>query len=256
MHSPGTPFWGCGVLILAVCPTLGGGVTAPLPQWVLEVALSHPHWQLWSSPCHQGHSHQCAQRVRMAVSPRGSLTHPPPTPPQLPSPSPIPKQVADSHEHPRDPSCAVQPPDGHPLSVPRGSGGWSQCPRSAVAEPPPGVTLSRPLSATQCSPPPALHAAADGGGDIHLQVTHLTVAVSPPPSSSLCPGWRSLEPTRQRWDGQAQAGGVLLSPPSLPQAPPTSAPLMSLHPPPQIPSPKGLGHRGGWRGTVPSPRGV
>ncbi|OPJ84297.1 hypothetical protein AV530_015752 [Patagioenas fasciata monilis] len=44
--------------------------------------------------------------------------------------------------------------EAHCPSSPAGPGGWCRCPYSSVAEPPPGVTLSRPLSAMQSSPLP------------------------------------------------------------------------------------------------------
>lgn len=197
MRSPGTPSRGHGVLILAVYPMAGGSqLLSPSRCW------------MWPSPTLAG---SCGHLLAIKGTAIGVLSEygwpcPPclgggkvwHTPPQqLPFPSPIPKQVAASHKHPRDPlmHCSTPPHHGHPLSVPTGPGGRCQRPGSAVAERLPGVTPSRRLSATQRSPP-ASHAAADGGGDICLRVTCLTVAVSS--ASSLRLGWRSREPTWQK----------------------------------------------------------
>lgn len=114
MHSLGTPSWDRGLLILAVHPTWGGGphspsspVTAgcsPLPPWLAAVAVPLPPG---------------AQPSVCSVSTDGHVPLGRSDPP--PSPSPIPKQVVASHEHSREPSCTVQPLDGHPCSVPTGT---------------------------------------------------------------------------------------------------------------------------------------
>lgn len=115
---------------------------------------------------------------------------------------------------PLDPFSPQSNPDRRLLSVSAEPGGRCWYPGSTAAEAPPEVTLSWSLFATQLSLPPSTsHAAADGGGDICLRVTCLTVAMSP--SSSLCPGWRSLEPLWQRLDRQPKR--------SPPHPPPTSA---------------------------------
>lgn len=71
------PRLGCGVFI----PTVYSwqGLTPPFPQQVLP-----PHWQLWWCPCHQGHSHRCAQWVQTHRIPGRTNT-----PTQLPSPTPV-----------------------------------------------------------------------------------------------------------------------------------------------------------------------
>lgn len=181
----------------------------------------------------------------MVVSPgEGPDPHPPAAFPQ-----PHPKASLCFPRASQSPlSCTVQPPQWPPPLCPCRT--RCRCPRSAVAEPPPGVTLSRRLSATKRSPPSASHAAADGGGDICLRVTHLTVAVCPPPPFALDAG--ALSPPGRSGMGKGRSGGPPHRPPPLPQAPPTSAPLISLHPPPRSPLPRGWS-TGVARGA-PSPR--
>lgn len=61
----GHPVWAVGVFIPTVHPWQG--LTPPSPQQVLP-----PHWQLWPCPCHQGHSHCCAQWVQTQRTPGGT----------------------------------------------------------------------------------------------------------------------------------------------------------------------------------------
>ncbi|KAM7047520.1 DNA polymerase lambda isoform 3-T5 [Acridotheres tristis] len=63
----------------------------------IEQTVPSPHWQLWPRPCHQGRSLGCAQWVRTHRIP--GVTDPST---QQPSPTPVRKQIAASHEHPMD----------------------------------------------------------------------------------------------------------------------------------------------------------
>lgn len=150
----GTPP-GFGVFIPTVY--LWQGLTPPFPQQVLP-----PRWQLWSCPCDQGHSLGVLSGYRHRT-PGGTD---PPT--QLPSP--LQKQVSASREHPMDPCCP------RPLCPHRTR--WSVSVSLSPAAVP-RVTLSRPSPPCAQRSPRTSQAAADGGGDICLRVTHLTVAVSP-----------------------------------------------------------------------------
>lgn len=132
------------------CALHTGGLTAPLPPSVLDAALSHPQWQLWSSPCHQGHSRWCSVTKDGCV-PGGCLAHT--------TPSCLPFHPRASRHFPRASqgplvcrSVLQWPSNGHPLPVTTQPGGQCWCPCSAADESPPRVTLSRPFSSTQSSP--------------------------------------------------------------------------------------------------------
>lgn len=98
LHSLGTPsgLWGVYPHSVPVA-----GTDSSFPPAGAGGAQLPPHWQLWSCPCHQGQSHRCAQWGWTHRTPGGDG---PST--QLPSPTPVPKQVAASREHPVDPCSA------------------------------------------------------------------------------------------------------------------------------------------------------